>query len=160
MFLTTNRVQTFDTAFESRIHISLEYKELDKKSRKAVWQNFLAQHDVAQQAARDRPPQPLASAAKADGKSEEKDEKTLAEEKEVHRKLTLPHEIKGKDIDKLADLRINGRQIKNVLKSAQLLANVRQQALSYTHVDDVMNVTQHLHKATEATDATKSSLFS
>lgn len=41
MFLTTNRVQTFDPAFQSRIHISLDYQELTVESRKTVWENFL-----------------------------------------------------------------------------------------------------------------------
>jgi AAA+ superfamily predicted ATPase len=41
MFLTTNRVQTFDTAFQSRIHISLDYPGLTLESRKTVWKNFL-----------------------------------------------------------------------------------------------------------------------
>lgn len=55
MFLTANRVSTFDAAFQSRIHISLEYPDLDKKSRKAIWDNFLKQHNVAQAAIRDKP---------------------------------------------------------------------------------------------------------
>merc|ERR1711939_202393 len=42
MFLTTNRVNTFDTAFQSRIHISLNYPDLSLDSRKAIWTNFLA----------------------------------------------------------------------------------------------------------------------
>ncbi|KAK5020474.1 hypothetical protein LTR16_012580 [Cryomyces antarcticus] len=43
MFLTTNRVDTFDAAFQSRIHISLDYPELSSDSRRMVWKNFLAQ---------------------------------------------------------------------------------------------------------------------
>jgi AAA+ superfamily predicted ATPase len=37
MFLTTNRVQTFAPAFQSRIHISLDYQELTIESRRTVW---------------------------------------------------------------------------------------------------------------------------
>ncbi|KAK5134730.1 hypothetical protein LTR04_004664, partial [Oleoguttula sp. CCFEE 6159] len=43
MFLTTNRVDKFDAAFQSRIHISLDYPELSSDSRRMVWKNFLAQ---------------------------------------------------------------------------------------------------------------------
>lgn len=43
MFLTTNRVQTFDSAFQSRIHISLNYPNLSIESRRSIWSNFLAQ---------------------------------------------------------------------------------------------------------------------
>jgi len=41
LFLTTNRVQTFDDAFQSRIHIALRYGELTTKAKKAVWKMFL-----------------------------------------------------------------------------------------------------------------------
>ncbi|KAF1845136.1 AAA family ATPase [Cucurbitaria berberidis CBS 394.84] len=39
--LTTNRKQDIDPAFQSRIHFTLHYPELDEASRKAVWANFL-----------------------------------------------------------------------------------------------------------------------
>lgn len=65
MFLTTNRVQTFDPAFQSRIHISIDYPQLSIESRRTVWENFLRQHDLAQTAAREKPLKPLASAAKS-----------------------------------------------------------------------------------------------
>lgn len=178
MFLTTNRVQTFDAAFQSRIHISLEYKELDIKSRKSVWMNFLRQHDVAQAAARDRPPKPLASAAKAAPRRRSAASRansvtsppaTTAEDaataeadaaKALHLKHTLPHEISPADVEKLAAMSMNGRQIKNILKTAQLLASQRGEGLSFKHVDTVMDVTQHLHNATRATRQSQSSLFS
>lgn len=41
LFLATNRLQTFDEAILSRIHVSLKYKELDKEARKAVWRYFV-----------------------------------------------------------------------------------------------------------------------
>jgi hypothetical protein len=41
LFLTTNRVETFDEAFVSRIHLSLRYDELSAKARKTVWQLFI-----------------------------------------------------------------------------------------------------------------------
>jgi len=41
LFLTTNRVQTFDDAFQSRIHVALRYDELTTKAKKAVWKTFL-----------------------------------------------------------------------------------------------------------------------
>jgi AAA+ superfamily predicted ATPase len=42
MFLTTNRVSTFDEAFESRIHVSLRYRDLSADAREQVWRNFAA----------------------------------------------------------------------------------------------------------------------
>jgi hypothetical protein len=41
MFLTTNRVKTFDPAFYSRISIALKYKGLCPSSRKQIWNNLL-----------------------------------------------------------------------------------------------------------------------
>jgi hypothetical protein len=38
LFLTTNRVGTFDEAFKSRIHMSLWYPTLDKDSTSQIWQ--------------------------------------------------------------------------------------------------------------------------
>lgn len=41
LFLTTNRVETFDDAFQSRIHIALRYLELTTKAKRRVWKMFL-----------------------------------------------------------------------------------------------------------------------
>ena len=159
---TTNRVQTFDAAFQSRIHISLDYPELDVKSRKTVWANFLKQHDVAQAASRERGYKVPVSAAKS---SDVADDASAAEadvdkvKKELHHK-TLPHTMQQKDIDKLARLPMNGRQIKNILKTAQLLASQKGEGLSYDHVRKVMDVTQHLHNTTQESERVKASVFS
>ena len=40
LFLTTNRVSTFDDAFKSRIHIPIRYTDLTLESRKKIWRNF------------------------------------------------------------------------------------------------------------------------
>ncbi|KAF7191188.1 putative 26S proteasome regulatory subunit-like [Pseudocercospora fuligena] len=115
MFLTTNRVETFDTAFASRIHLSLEYPELNKKSRKGIWETFL---------------------------------KRLPE-----------HSMSEKDISKLAEKELNGREIKNFLKSAQLLATHEKETLGYEHVETVIDTMAHLHKASKASSEAKSSIF-
>lgn len=39
LFLTTNRVEAFDTAFTSRIHVALHYKKLTDEDRLRIWQN-------------------------------------------------------------------------------------------------------------------------
>jgi hypothetical protein len=41
LFLTTNRVETFDEAFQSRIHIALKYAELGVKAKREIWRMFL-----------------------------------------------------------------------------------------------------------------------
>ena len=118
MFLTTNRVETFDPAFQSRIHISLEYQELSPKSRRQVWVNFL---------------EPLS--------------------------VEKRHCLTDSQIDKLARMSMNGRQIKNVLKIAHLMALRKEKPLEYEHIMNVLDVTQHLHKTQQATDKQRSAIF-
>lgn len=40
LVLKTNRVQTFDDAFHSRIHVSLHYPPLTVEAREQIWRNF------------------------------------------------------------------------------------------------------------------------
>ncbi|KIX06385.1 uncharacterized protein Z518_04361 [Rhinocladiella mackenziei CBS 650.93] len=41
LFLTTNRVETFDLAFVSRIHLSLRFPNLTTKAKRTVWKLFI-----------------------------------------------------------------------------------------------------------------------
>ncbi|CAN9092265.1 unnamed protein product [Alternaria sp. RS040] len=97
LFLTTNRVDNIDAAFQSRIHISLAYPNLTSASRKSIWQNFL----------------------KSSGGL---------------------HEWKDDDLEDLASVELNGRQIKNVLKSASLLAARKKDGLNKKYVDMVLGI--------------------
>ena len=96
LFLTTNRVDNIDPAFQSRIHISMQYTDLSVSSRRHVWCNFL-------------------SAAKT-------------------------HGFSGEDLDRLAMYAMNGREIKNVLKTAGLLAGRKKEVLAVGHVESVSAV--------------------
>jgi hypothetical protein len=42
MILTTNRADTMDPAFNSRVHIRLHYPNLDAGTRRKVWVNSVA----------------------------------------------------------------------------------------------------------------------
>ncbi|EOO00934.1 putative aaa family protein [Phaeoacremonium minimum UCRPA7] len=97
LFMTTNRVDNIDAAFQSRIHVSLEYPDLTTDSRRQIWRNFL-------------------SAA------------------------TLKAEVSEADIDDLARLQLNGRQIKNILKTAQLLASRKKSVLKRSFIDTVLAI--------------------
>ena len=46
LFLTTNRVKNFDSAFHSRISVALKYSELDFEARAQIWENFLKAADI------------------------------------------------------------------------------------------------------------------
>lgn len=99
LFLTTNRVDNIDAAFQSRIHISMQYNELSTSSRRHVWVNFLN--------------------ASNKGKG---------------------HGFSDAELDKLAGYQMNGREIKNVLKTAQLLASKKGKSLGYEHVESVLAI--------------------
>lgn len=88
LFLTSNRVATFDAAFKSRIHVPLKYGDLSFESRKRIWANFL----------------------KKVGKGVEGGEEVLGVD------------VKEEEIEVLAKAEINGRQIKNVIRTAKSLA--------------------------------------
>ncbi|KAJ8071200.1 hypothetical protein OCU04_001538 [Sclerotinia nivalis] len=98
--MTTNRVNNIDPAFQPRIHLSMDYKDLDKNAREKVWRNFLSRGD----------------------------------DQEHH------HQITDAEVDKLAESNTNGRQIKNVLKTAKLLASYKNELLKFEHVRTVMSV--------------------
>ncbi|KAH7085473.1 P-loop containing nucleoside triphosphate hydrolase protein [Paraphoma chrysanthemicola] len=97
LFLTTNRVDNIDAAFQSRIHISMAYPDLTTESRRHIWANFLKGLDVQ------------------DGFEEN-------------------------DLAELATVELNGRQIKNVLKSAALLAARKKDKLGRKYVDTVLAI--------------------
>ncbi|PWY75469.1 P-loop containing nucleoside triphosphate hydrolase protein [Aspergillus heteromorphus CBS 117.55] len=96
LFLTSNRSDAIDPAFESRIHVALRYPNLNKSTRRRIWTQLLG---------------PEASSAISD------------------------HEL-----SELADVPLNGRQIKNVLKTASLLANHQGAKLDYPHIQLVLNL--------------------
>jgi SpoVK/Ycf46/Vps4 family AAA+-type ATPase len=101
MILTTNRIRSFDEAFRSRIHVSIQYPDLDTKARLSIWSNFL----------------------------------TRTTETYQHGVQVGPAEI-----DELAAKVLNGREIRNLVKSAQLLASRSREALKKQHIDIVWRV--------------------
>ncbi|KAJ4318724.1 hypothetical protein N0V84_006717 [Fusarium piperis] len=46
LFLTTNRVNSFDRAFKSRIQVAIHYPPLNQQSRQALWQIFLSKSSL------------------------------------------------------------------------------------------------------------------
>ncbi|EGP83924.1 uncharacterized protein MYCGRDRAFT_87870 [Zymoseptoria tritici IPO323] len=95
LFLTTNRVETFDDAFQSRIHVALRYDELTTAAKKEVWKNFLGM--------------PL---------------------------------FTEKDFAMLARHRLNGRQIKNSVRTSQALALNEGSQLTLAHITRVLAVAE------------------
>ncbi|KAK3698941.1 hypothetical protein LTR37_016728 [Vermiconidia calcicola] len=104
LFLTTNRVETFDDAFQSRIHVALRYGELTAKAKKTVWKMFL---DLVR---------------KVDGM-------------EVA-------DISDYELDILSRNQLNGRQIKNLVRTAQALALNEKEKLTMEHIKRVIDVVE------------------
>ncbi|RPD62803.1 P-loop containing nucleoside triphosphate hydrolase protein [Lentinus tigrinus ALCF2SS1-6] len=49
LFLTTNRIKTFDEAFLSRIHVALHFSELSQPTKAQIWRAFLAKAGIAKE---------------------------------------------------------------------------------------------------------------
>lgn len=97
LFLTTNRVSTFDSAFQSRIHLTLNYQGLDDISRLKIWEAML-------------------------------------------KRAGVDSNISEAELIAIASETLNGRQIKNVVKAAKLLAAAENTALDMEHVKIVLQV--------------------
>jgi hypothetical protein len=52
------------------------------------------------------------------------------------------HKITADDLDKLSELEMNGRQIKNTVKTAQLLASHNKVALEAAHIWKVLTISE------------------
>lgn len=77
LFLTTNRVETFDDAFQSRIHIALRYDPLDLRAKKAIFKMFVER-------------------ARAQQKNVDKDSKTVFTEEDYDN--LARHDLNGRQI--------------------------------------------------------------
>lgn len=95
LFLTTNRVDNIDSAFQSRIHVHMKYADLTSKSRRRIWGHFVG---------------------------------------------AVPSHFQASELDELAEVALNGRQIKNLVKTAQLVALEDQRSLTKEHVDMILAI--------------------
>ncbi|WDK22578.1 ATPase [Colletotrichum graminicola] len=101
LFMTSNRAETIDRAFYSRIHLTLHYPDLEPAARDQIWRQFSQRSQM---------------------------ENKLADE----------------NFRNLAHLPMNGRQIKNVLKIAMLLARQEDTALSMDQIRTVLRATKEI----------------
>ncbi|KAH8647491.1 P-loop containing nucleoside triphosphate hydrolase protein [Tricladium varicosporioides] len=101
MFLTTNRSDLIDEAFQSRMDLILRYTPLDEPARRQVWKNFLDMLDEG------------------------------------------VCNIEESDIGELAQSELNGREIKNMIKTAYICAS-REGILTMNHLRTVLNVRKQL----------------
>ncbi|OBR12822.1 ATPase [Colletotrichum higginsianum IMI 349063] len=102
LFLTTNRVETFDDAFQSRIHIALRYESLTQRAKKSIFRIFVELVRVL----------------------EGVDLRPFSDD----------------DYESLAKHDLNGRQIKNTVRTAQALAVNKGEPLGMEHIRQVLDV--------------------
>ncbi|GAA6041759.1 hypothetical protein JCM8097_008317 [Rhodosporidiobolus ruineniae] len=127
LFLTTNRI---DEAFMSRFSLAITYPALDKSSRKLIYLHFLALAGVGIEGAPE-------SAA------------TLNEVKPAEGKSN----ISAKYLDKIAGYAgFNGRQIKNIVRTAQSLALSQSVPLTETQLDVVIKTAQDFQRDLDEAD--------
>ncbi|KAK7946107.1 AAA family ATPase [Apiospora aurea] len=99
LFLTSNRGDAIDEAFQSRIHLTLHYPELTTDAKYHIWDQFL--------------------------------------------KRVPSSDVSPIDMLKLANLSLNGRQIKKIVKTASLLARSQQSpSIEVKHIETVLEVTK------------------
>jgi SpoVK/Ycf46/Vps4 family AAA+-type ATPase len=95
--LTTNRINTIDPAFRSRVDLILPYQDLEEGARKQVWKNF------------------------------------------IRRLPADDAQMNDDDFDELAKTSMNGREIKNLIKTALVLA-ARDKPLTMKHFKVVLGI--------------------
>lgn len=99
LFLTTNRITTFDDAFKSRIHVPLRYSNLPFASRRQIWKTLLA-------------------------------------------KVEDGADVDDADLDVLGQHALNGRQVKNVVRTARSLARFGGRRLGLAQLQQVVEIQQ------------------
>ena len=131
LFFTTNRVETFDEAFHSRIHMGIRYEDLKPAARKAVWQRHVG-----------------------------KVEKMAMEESKTGKGKQKMKPFTDSDFNELSKRNMNGRQvciasctvngyfadnafqIKNTVKTGQSIALSEEVTFSIEHVKRVLEVAE------------------
>lgn len=121
LILTTNRIANCDPAFASRIHISLDYPELDPRARETVWRNFL-------------------------GKAKGAQEDVVVDVTEEELRNLARVELNGRQVsvietyNELSKCTYHEDQIKNVVGSARAIAKVTDQKITFPSINVVLGV--------------------
>lgn len=122
IFLTTNLLSKIDHAFLSRCHIHLRYPPLSIQSRSVLWKNFLSrvQTPPSRSLQQDQAPSGQPSRSEAD-------------------RVTVNLSADG--INLLAAWNLNGREIKNVVKTAHLWCCYNNSELTLASIEAAISVT-------------------
>lgn len=105
LFLTTNRVETFDEAFQSRIHMGIRYENLTAKARKKIWMHHVGKVEMMGRLEMEK----KGKSGEKDGKKKKKNDKSGEKEKEKEKEVKPFTEA---DYDELSKRVMNGRQVR------------------------------------------------
>ncbi|KDQ49904.1 hypothetical protein JAAARDRAFT_200418 [Jaapia argillacea MUCL 33604] len=121
LFLTTNRIGSFDEAFMSRFSIGIKYPELDHTARRIIWRKFFELAGVRVEEPSDR----LTIVNTWGGEASPE-----------------PQTISAEDLEFLSAKTFNGRTIKNLVRTSQALALSQNQPISFEHVKIVLRASE------------------
>ncbi|CAG8962268.1 hypothetical protein HYFRA_00005323 [Hymenoscyphus fraxineus] len=129
LILTSNRVGTFDEAFESRIQLALHYKNLELWQRHSIWENFINRLEGF-------------STTHLTGTltKPKRQDSFLSTSKAANRDLGTDTGDLKKHLDDLAKEEMNGRQIRNAITTARQLAMYKEVQMNYGHLKHVIKV--------------------
>lgn len=124
LFLTTNRDEQLDLAFQNRVHITLKYDKLPFSARAAIWRNLIESNPSA------RP-----------------DESWTEEAYELLAEIDINVCTQASQESHIANPLKQGRTIKNLLCTAAKAAQADGEGLGVKHVVEVISV--NMEDATE-----------
>ncbi|KAK6216195.1 mitochondrial dynamin GTPase Msp1 [Pestalotiopsis sp. IQ-011] len=121
LILTSNRIGTFDEAFNSRIQLSLRYNNLDLGQRRQIWDNFVKRLETVKTSAQngvDLAP-------------------TISRTRRNIDVGIYTTDVR-KHLNELAVHELNGREIRNAISTARQLAMFRGEPMNYGHLRRVI----------------------
>ncbi len=122
IFLTTNFLSNIDGAFLSRCHIHLPYPPLSFQSRSTLWKNFLS-----------RLQSPPSRSLRHD--------QALSGQPSRSEIIPVTVNLSADGPDLLAAWKLNGREIKNVVKTAHLWCCHSNSELTFASIEAAIGVT-------------------
>ncbi|KAH9870865.1 hypothetical protein J1614_006437 [Plenodomus biglobosus] len=139
LFLTTNRVETFDEAFQSRIHMGIRYENLSAKARREIWKWHVGKVESMRDAEDKRIEE---KKIKAENSKEKDGAETVEDTGIVSKSGEIVKPFSEADFDELSKRTMNGRQIKNTVKTSQAIALSEKTPFSMEHVKRVLEVAE------------------
>ena len=140
LFLTTNRVETFDDAFQSRISMALKYGALNPKQRKEIWKKFVELVRVTEKKEKENQNKVKEGEKDEVVVMEARDGVAPADEKKEAEVVEEVWPFQESDFVELAKKEMNGRQIKNAVRTAQSIALSENKPFSMQYIRGVLGV--------------------